>query len=207
MQTIHIKRFGSMLYPNAYINWEEPFSSVPCNFWDTHISDKSRLGERRTCGCAGQGGKVVSALQGSGKQGEKKWGGLGLSLDKQNVASSGSDLNSRLRIWDFIMLNTVDARYSWTQYLQTASYVKFICNSKIDNQSASVVLMGHVRGAKNLSHLTCMLRAQTEEGIALYFVSALTLQTKSLFTVYWMPCFSTFCAFCWWFHYLKCPQG
>lgn len=63
------------------------------------------------------GGNGISAWQGGGEQGEEHWGELELKLEKQNRVSSWRDVNSRLRILDFIMLNTVNLHYLWVLYL------------------------------------------------------------------------------------------
>lgn len=72
----------------------------------------------KNAGLAMQGrGEWYFSLTGGGQQGEEHWGELELKLEKQNRVSSWRDMNSRLRILDFIMLNTVNPHYLWVVYL------------------------------------------------------------------------------------------
>lgn len=62
------------------------------------------------------------------------------------------------------------------------------------------------RAMKTLSHPSHTFPAEGEQSTLCPLTSALTLQTRVLFSVYFILHFSHFCAFCW-FHCLRCPPS
>ena len=144
------------------------------------------------------------SLMGGREQGEEHWGELELKLEKQNRVSSWRDVNSRLRILDFIMLNTVNPHYLWVLYLWICLLTEtchpqnqFLYTQCFFSHNGICTGLG---GTKNLGYLMCMFPVEAEPNT---LSSCFSSQTVVLFTGHLVSFFHIFLLFCRWFHCLK----
>lgn len=112
----------------------------------------------------------------------------------------------------WLLSNSFKKNYSWSSLFENClkmqnHWLKFICNPQNNTCSTFSHLQAWPVQGKFKSSFTCMFPAEVKQGDTLpsYFCSY-TINKCVLFTVYFVPHFSHFCAFCW-FQFLKWPPN